>query len=192
MSFLTLVAVFLGTPLLSLSVMSDLISHVPNFRGGRSKPASCNVFKIFSVHTSSTQLPQSNQTMVGIELIAGGIACVLCGIFTCCSLLCMQEKQRKERGLPPTLCCGNAQQEQEIRFLSQAQDTYDMGYRKGNEAGERRFAWYNVQRQQQFMPMRAAAAGAPAGQPAYLPQWRTNYSHPYAGFALSAQQVYTL
>jgi hypothetical protein len=132
--------------------------------------------------------------MVGIELqIAGGIACLLCGIVTCCSFLCMEEKRRKERGLPPTPCCGNAQQEQEIRFLSQAQDIYDMGYKKGNEAGERRFAWYNVQRQQQFMPMRAAgAAGAPAGQPAYLPQWRTNYTHPYVGFTLYGQQIYTL
>jgi hypothetical protein len=129
--------------------------------------------------------------MVGIEVIGGGIACILCSIFTSCSLLCMEEKRRKQRGLPPTSCCGNSQQEREMQYLSQAQDIYDMGYRKGNEAGERRFAWYNVQRQQQSMPMRAAI-GPPAVQPAYLPQWRTNYNHPYAESTLSGQRIYTL
>jgi hypothetical protein len=143
------------------------------------------------LQTSSSQLPQSNQPTVGIELI-GGIACLLCSVFTGGSLICMEVKRRKERGLPPSLCCGNAQQGQEIQYLSQPQGIYDMGYRKGNEAGERQFAWYNVQRQQQYMPTRTAAAGAPPGQPAYLPQWSINCTHPYAGFMLSGQHVYAL
>ena len=38
----------------------------------------------------------------------------------------------------------------------------------------------------------SAGVGLPAVQPAFLPQWRANYNHPYAGFTLSGQRIYTL